>query len=306
MFRILILTIFMVSFCQVPAIQAIEYSYKTLNFPNQIYNVTAWEINNMQQIVGNHGWIGFLYDNGNFIVLSAPQNYKNSGRAINDKGIIIIHDDGAYNNVFYDGTNYILLPFRGAATDMNNHEKITFSARHDGWHRGFIYDYHTGIITQVDSPWPNYSKGLDFRGINDLGICAGDYDDINGFGHGVIYDAGNFTILDFPGAEVTSLWKINNKRHIIGTGFIIKDDWNTQFSFLYDGVGFMKIAYPGASNTFVYGFNDLDQIVGSYLKDGQEYGFVASPIPLPGTLFLFGAGLASIGMYSFRKRLAKK
>jgi uncharacterized membrane protein len=288
---------------QITSVQAIEYTYEKLNYPGQSAQVTAYEINNNRQIVGEHKieWPveAFLYSGLSFNPLSAPQNWNNSARAINDKGYIIIHDEMSYNNVLYDGTNYTLLPFLGAATDMNNVEKIVYSARYNGFHRGFIYDYHTGITTQVDSPWPTFDFGITFNGINDSGVCVGAWQDPSKKWHGFTYDGAAFNLFDAPGEDYIYPMKINNSGTIVGWLYGGR-------GFVYDGSNFQVINYPGADSTEIYGFNDLGQIVGGYYEHGMKYGFVMTPVPLPAAFHLLGVGLGSLVLYGRRKRIAKR
>jgi probable HAF family extracellular repeat protein len=117
-----------------------------------------------------------------------------------------------------------------------------------------------------------------------------------------------FTSIDYPGADRTIAYGINDNNQIVGyyangTGYygFLKDGENfNSFSypgsatyahainnngqivgfyvnatsgthgFLKDGANFYSLDYPSASETYAYGINDNGQIVGSY-KDSTGY-----------------------------------
>src|SRR5260370_4547328 len=57
----------------------------------------------------------------------------------------------------------------------------------------------------------------------------------------------------------------------------------------------IDVPFVGASFTMIKGINDLGQIVGTYFADGQEHGFLATPIPEPAPLVLLTFGLFATG-----------
>jgi hypothetical protein len=54
-------------------------------------------------------------------------------------------------------------------------------------------------------------------------------------------------------------------------------------------------------DTMVLGINDAGQIVGKYTdtRDNKVYGFVGSPTPIPGAVWLLGSGF--VGLLGFRR-----
>ncbi|MBY0474538.1 MAG: PEP-CTERM sorting domain-containing protein [Nitrosomonas sp.] len=58
---------------------------------------------------------------------------------------------------------------------------------------------------------------------------------------------------------------------------------------------------PGASYTSAQGINNTGQIVGNFQDSTTAHGFLASPIPEPKSLPLFGFGLATLAVIRRRK-----
>jgi probable HAF family extracellular repeat protein len=143
--------------------------------------------------------------------------------------------------------------------------------------------------------------------------------------HAFLLDGGVFTEINFPGAVSTSHLNINRQGQIVGIffpdnqgaghGFLLSDGIYTQI----DSPGAVAPG-PGITATGAYGINDRGQIVGSsydarglrhgFLLEngvftpfdppgsmmtgvGGIHGFLATPVPEPGTLGLIGMGLAA-------------
>lgn len=47
---------------------------------------------------------------------------------------------------------------------------------------------------------------------------------------------------------------------------------------------------------YIGGINDEGHMTGWYRKGGESHGFVAGPVPLPGSFWLFGASLLSLAL----------
>jgi hypothetical protein len=72
---------------------------------------------------------------------------------------------------------------------------------------------------------------------------------------------------------------------------------------MYDGNTYTTLDVPGSSSTAAIGINNAGQIVGECVVGGTEIGFLATPVPEPGTLLLLGAELG--GLVAVRARLAR-
>jgi probable HAF family extracellular repeat protein len=128
---------------------------------------------------------------------------------------------------------------------------------------------------------------------------------------GFLLHNGKYTLLDFPGppntpsASHTEVLGINDNGVIVGTYFGIDQ---TQHGFIYQNGVFTTFDDPLASElpgfgTFVNGINDAGQITGGYTDDtGNSFGFIATPVPEPGSLAL----LSVVGLAVAARRLRKR
>jgi probable HAF family extracellular repeat protein len=159
---------------------------------------------------------------------------------------------------------------------------------------GFLYS--AGSFTTINVPG---ATNISANGINDSGQIVGSYGDStrdNGF----LYSAGSFTAINVPGAMNTGAGGINNSGQIVGSF--------TNFSFVASGFldtagSLTTINVPGAFNTRASGINNSGQIVGTYIAGSGSHGFLATPVPEPGTLPLLTGCL--IGLATILPKLRK-
>ena len=112
--------------------------------------------------------------------------------------------------------------------------------------------------------------------------------------------AGNFTFLDYPGADSTFLEGVNNSGVVAGS----YDIGGVSHSFTWAaGVGFTNFDVPFGFNTELWGIDNKGNLVGNYVdpQAGAIRGFVAAAVPEPGSLALL-FGIAGIGVGVLRKR----
>jgi probable HAF family extracellular repeat protein len=154
---------------------------------------------------------------------------------------------------------------------------------------GFLFDTATGAITTIDVP---LSTDTAAQGINGAGQIVGAFSDAGGT-HGFLDMQGTFTSIDSPNAFFTEAFGINDAGEIVG-GFFFEAGGLTH-GFLDVGGSFTTLDFPGASATEADGINDAGQIVGAFFDSaGNVHGFVATPVPEPSTLVMFGTGIVAL------------
>jgi uncharacterized membrane protein len=108
-------------------------------------------------------------------------------------------------------------------------------------------------------------------GINDRGQIVGVFIDQSNIVHGFIYDRGQYTQLDHPGAIETDLNGINNSGQIAG---YYLDVAGLPHGFVYFHGTFSPVDFPGATDSAPLGINSRGDIVGAYdLTSAITHGF---------------------------------
>jgi uncharacterized membrane protein len=98
--------------------------------------------------------------------------------------------------------------------------------------------------------------------INDRGDVVGDYDD--GVTHGFVLSEGVLKTLDFPGADETIAFAINNSRVVVGEWDLLDSLGNVlaTHGFIWKDGTFSDVNFPGAANTSLIGINEKGDYVG--------------------------------------------
>ncbi len=143
---------------------------------------------------------------------------------------------------------------------------------------GYTYDTRTGRTYSFD--FPLKGAGTTAFGINDFGVIVGGYcpdspvcpqGAFNPAGHGFVDDHGVFTTLDFPNAQGTSPFAINDSGTIVG----YYDINNTgPHAFLYENGTFTTIDFPGSSYTLATSINNSGAVAGLFANSTGLHGFV--------------------------------
>ncbi len=133
---------------------------------------------------------------------------------------------------------------------------------------GYTFNAHTGAITTIDYPGAGTTIAY---GINDTGMVVGGYcvqgvegcplDLFLGSSHGFMDNNGVFTQLDFPGADETTAFGINNAGMIVGT---YEQGLSIVHAFIYENGAYTDINFPGANWSEAWGVNDLGVVVGRF------------------------------------------
>ena len=250
----------------------------------------AFGINSAGNVVGGNGTNAFYLPNGGSLVnLTVP------GGAINAFGI---NDGGNIVGQFTSGVNtpgFVLGSILAStfttinqpagvtgdvinAQGINNHGLVVgFYLGNDGQVHGFRANAPSvpGVITATAVADPSIpavagEPGATFvfsqiLGINDNGLAVGYYGDSTTSQHGYFYNTntGSYTFLDDPSAAF----------------------------------------HNGVEVTQITGISNSGEIAGFYTDaQGIAHGFVASPVPEPGSLAAVGFGLGVAGLSYFRRR----
>ncbi len=124
---------------------------------------------------------------------------------------------------------------------------------------------------------PNSVWGTSVNGINKSNTVVGSYLDNQTNSHGFQRpSSGNYTTLDFPGAQSTAPLGINS------SGVIVGSYSSPTQGFTYQAGEWTTLDYPGASTTELNGISDAGVIVG--------YSYVTTP----GTAFLYENGVFKV------------
>jgi probable HAF family extracellular repeat protein len=106
-----------------------------------------------------------------------------------------------------------------------------------------------------------------------------------------------FQSINYPGADQTSVFDINDAGHVVGSYQVGSID----YGFFYDGTEYTTIAVSGAEETMAYGINNAGHIVGTY-EDSEEnqLGFLYNgtdytTIAVPGSDETFACGINDNG-----------
>jgi uncharacterized membrane protein len=144
--------------------------------------------------------------------------------------------------------------------------------------------------------------------INNHGDVVGNYAGDDGNIHGFLLTKSTLTTLDFPGANDTYPWGINDRGTVVGFWDTVDASGNlvANHGFTWkDGV-FTQFDFPGAADTEIFGINDRGEMVGGWDPGGTsptEHGFVCSKesclsfdVPVPGATATQGDDISVNGV----------
>ncbi len=145
---------------------------------------------------------------------------------------------------------------------------------------GYTYDYGTGKIRKITFPMTGAATAA--YGINDTGMIVGGYCPntsvcpqglFNPASDGFIYQKGTYTTLDFPGAQDTTAFAINNAGTIVGY-YVINN--TGPHAFLCQNSTFTTIDFPGSGYTLATSINNFGVVAGLFSNSTGVHGFIYS------------------------------
>jgi probable HAF family extracellular repeat protein len=146
---------------------------------------------------------------------------------------------------------------------------------------GYTYDLKSGKIETISFPLTGAATTA--YGINDAGTIVGGYcpnnsvcpsGAFNPTADGFIDTGGVFTTLNYPGANATTAFSINDAGAIVGYYTI---NLTGPHAFLYEGGTFTNIDYPGSNYTLALAINKAGVVAGYFTStSGALHGFTYS------------------------------
>jgi len=187
-------------------------------------------MNNRGDIVG--GYVGddgiehgFIFRNGALTTLDVPFDGSIGTQAndVNSSGIIVgTWVDGAFtvHGFVYRNGIYAHLDYPGSLDTypfgINPQGEIAGNWDTDQSTVGHGFVFRQGQFTSFDVP-DAVPEGTAANGINARGQIVGSYVDADGNGRGFVTDGTNYTTLDCPAGNSTTIWAINSAGQIAGT-----------------------------------------------------------------------------------------
>ena len=222
-----------------------------------------------------------------FQFFEAPDSAFTFGTGINDAGLVV----GQYVDSSSATRGYVrepegtltLFDFPDAITTsvegINNTDQIV------GWTLFEESDLARGLTAQADGTLPTLidapgaisqppqvpATGTLILENNDAGQLVGVVDNADGR-QGFLFNQGDFSLINFPGAAATFAVDINNQNEIVG--LFVDDQGLFNAYHLKDGI-FAEIIPPGSTAAIASGINDRGQIVGFYDNaEGIRQGYL--------------------------------
>ena len=259
------------------------YTYKKIQYPGATHT-DATGITNAGLVAGTYrdaqgNRHGFTYDGINYTSIEFPGSVSNYLIGIGNSGSLLgtyaMDVDGPYHAFVTEQGVFKSFDYPGSDTDargMNSLGQITgvYNAGGLTTPHGFVKTGDDYQNIDVPGAW-----GRNHRGINDAGVVSGNYYDSVGGGMLASSTSGTYQTINFPGAGITRLTRVNNHNQAVG--------WHSQgdgtFGFVLTGSTYRSVSYDDSDSTIAAGINDSGQIVGRFTGPDcpEGCGFIATP-----------------------------
>jgi hypothetical protein len=281
---------------------SVAYDFREFSLPGiSPTDLYAFDIDNAGNIVGTYTTApgehrGFIYDSSydTYTTLQYPGFPITEAYGMNDLGQVVgSHSDNSmWHSNRYDGSGFQNIDPAGSSNSqahgVNNAGTVTGQYADGSGLHGYVFDGSSYQPLNVPG-----ATGTTANGITDSGLVVGKYFHSDGLDHGYLFDGSTLSWIDCPGSVTTDAADISNLNVVVGR----YNDGTRTHGYLFDGTSYVTIDYPGAAFTALLGINDLGQIVGVYNAAGSDtyIPFVATPIPIPGTVLLVSLGAGLVG-----------
>jgi probable HAF family extracellular repeat protein len=271
----------------------------------------ASDINNAGQVVGTAGTAdannrGFLYSNGVMQDLGSLSGFPTSqAYGINNAGqvvgwSIIIRPVGIYETraFLYQWQMQDLGTLGGdfsVGIDINDVGQVVGnSSTADANMRAFLYS--NGVMQDLGTLGGASSFAI---GINNVGQVVGNSSTADANIRAFLYSNGVMQNLGTLGGTSSDASDINDVGQVVGTSSTTGE--GASRAFLYSNGVMQDLNTLIASDsgwvlTSPFKINDSGQIIGAGFFNGQERAFLATPVPLPGAVWMMASGLAGLGV----------
>ena len=268
---------------QLPDGRTAPLTFTTIDVPGA--GATSIEgINSAGDLVGYYGttgdgpYHGFLLRGETFTFFDYPGAESTIVGKINDAGVIVGHahfPSGLYLGFSYDGATFTQIRIgRMPLTFCHGINGAGYVVGGAGTSDTRAFELRGSRFKMINFPGSYFfAYGT---GINKFNAVAGwTTDGVNT--HGYKFSHGTFSQIDFPDAQETEAWDINDRGVVVG--------WYSKGAFAYGFAlingRYTSVTYPGAVYTIPRAISSSGQIVGEYTLDYSTYnGFVTSPVPL--------------------------
>ena len=212
-----------------------------------------------------------------------------AGEAVGDYGSVDGDGDGTFHGLVANNSNGTTFDPAGSTNTAASISPSGEIFGHYTYHNkqyGFVDN--DGVILTFDGgngftsiPVGGTAISTNVDGVTDTGVIYGEYADyflnIQPDWHGFLNDNGVVTLIDFPGAAITTLSGINAAGTIVGN-YQVGGNTNAGqigHGFVDSKGSFTAIDAPGAYATGVVGISDAGEIVGNYQDVANAtHGFI--------------------------------